>query len=349
MTTRSTPDTAERAERNRALDAVPETMRAVVARRYGTPDVVTIEQVPTPSPAAGEVLVRVEATSLNALDWHFLTGTPYFLRLFAGLRRPKRHTPGADLAGTIVAVGPRVVDFAPGDDVFGECAGGGCAPYAVAKAAKLVRKPAGVAATTAAATPVAGLTALQALRTHGRVQPGERVLVNGAAGGVGTFAVQLARALGAEVTAVCSTRNVDLVRSLGANEVVDYTTTDVAAGGARFDVMIDNVGSRTAAECLALLRPGGRYVAVSGPKENRWIGPLPHLARRALAFRRSEASFHQFTESANRADLTFLAELLATGSVVPAVDRVIGLEQVADALAELGTGHARAKIVVVPT
>jgi NADPH:quinone reductase-like Zn-dependent oxidoreductase len=203
--------------------------------------------------------------------------------------------------------------------------------------------------TAAAATPVAGLTALQGLRTHGAVQQGDRVLINGAAGGVGTFAVQIAKALGAEVTAVCSTRNVDMVRRLGADHVVDYTSDDVVTGGARFDVMLDNVGNRTAVECRSVLRPGGRYVAVSGPKANRWLDPLPHLVRMRVGFVRADASFHQFTASSNQDDLTHLGELLASGAVVPEIERTVGLDGVAEALAEIGSGHARAKLVVTPT
>ena len=293
--------------------------------------------------------MQVAATSLNALDWHYVTGTPYFLRLVAGIRRPKRTVPGVDLAGTVVATGSGVTALTVGDAVFGEGDGGGCAPYVSVRADRLVLKPADVSFEAAAATPVAGLTALQGLRTHAALQPGERVLINGAAGGVGTFAVQLAKALGAEVTAVCSTRNVDMVRALGADNVIDYTRDDVVRGGQRFDVMFDNVGDRTPAELFGLLRPGARYVAITGPKTNRWLGPVPHLARARLAFRRADASFHQFTESMDRDDLTYLGELLRTRRITPAIDRVIGLDGVAAGLAELGTGHTRAKIVVVPT
>ncbi len=327
----------------------PTTMRAAVARSYGTAEVVTIEDVPTPTAGKGQVLVRVEASSLNALDWHFLTGTPYFLRLIAGLRRPKRLIHGADIAGTVVAVGADVTSLQLGDTVFGEGTGGGCGPYAAIKASAVVSIPDGVSFAAAAATPVAGLTALQGLRTHGDVQPGDRVLINGAAGGVGTFAVQIAKSLGAEVTAVCSTRNVDMVRRLGADHVVDYTAEDFVIGGARFDVMLDNVGNRTPAECRSVMRPGGRYVAVSGPKVNRWLGPLPHLLRVRAGFIRSDATFHQFTASTNHDDLTDLGELLASGAIVPEIDRTVGLDGVAEALAEIGSGHARAKIVVTPT
>ena len=331
------------------IAAPPSTMRAAVARTYGTADVVTIEDIPTPTAGTGQVVLRVEASSLNALDWHYLTGTPYFLRLIAGVRRPKRLIHGADVAGTVVTVGADVTSLRPGDIVFGECFGGGCAPYVAIKVSAVVPIPDGVSFAAAAATPVAGLTALQGLRTHGDVEPGDRVLINGAAGGVGTFAVQIAKALGAEVTAVCSTRNVDMVRRLGADHVVDYTADDFVAGGARFDVMLDNVGNRTAAECRSVMRPGGRYVAVSGPKSNRWLGPLPHLLRVRVGFIRAAATFHQFTASPNYDDLMHLVELLASGAIVPEIDRTVGLDGVADALTEIGSGHARAKIVVTPT
>ncbi len=328
--------------------SIPSTMPAAVARRYGAADVISVEHVPTPHAGDDQVLVHVAASSLNALDWHFLTGTPYFLRLIAGARRPRRIIHGADVAGTVVAVGADVTSLHVGDRVFGESAGGGFASHLAAKAENLVRIPTGVSFDAAGATPVAGVTALQGLRTHGATRPGDHVLINGAAGSVGTFAVQIAKALGAEVTAVCSTRNVDMVRRLGADHVVDYTTDDFVPGGARFDVMLDNVGNRSAADCMSVLRPTARYVAVSGPKENRWLGPVPHLMRTKFAFRRTEATFHQFTASSTPEDLTFLGELLAGGQVIPEIERTIGLDGVADALAEIGSGHARAKIVVVP-
>jgi NADPH:quinone reductase-like Zn-dependent oxidoreductase len=323
-------------------------MRAAVAREYGTSEVVSIEDVPTPTPQNGEVLVRVEASSLNALDWHFLTGTPLFMRLISGLRRPKLTIRGADVAGTVVAVGAGVTRFAVGDAVFGECEGGGCAPYLAVDEDHMVAKPADATWEAAGATGVAGLTALQGLRTHGKLQPGDHVLVNGAAGSVGTFAVQIAKALGAEVTAVCSTRNVEMVRGLGADHVVDYTTDDFVPGGPRFDVMLDNVGNRTSKEVLSVLRSDARYVVVSGPKKNRLLGPVPKILRTGLAFMRAQPSFRQFTAAPNHEDLTFLGELLASGTLVPEIQRVVGLDGVADGLAEIGTGHTRAKIVVVP-
>lgn len=330
---------------------LPATMTAVTARAYGGPEVLATETLPVPTPQAGELLVEVRASSLNALDWHFLTGTPYLMRPMSGMRRPKRIVRGADVAGVVVGVGDGVTRFAVGDSVFGEGPGGGCGQYLTVKETSVVAIPDGVPFEAAGATPVAGLTALQGLRTHGGVKPGDRVLINGAAGGVGTMAVQIAKALGAHVTAVCSTRNVEMVRSLGADDVLDYTRDDYVEGGARFDVMLDNVGNRAPRENRSVLRPGARYVVVSGPKANRWVDPLPYLVRARLAFVRAEASFHQFTAQANADDLTFLGELLASGRLVPQVDRVIGLDGVdglAAALAEIGSGHARAKIVVAP-
>ncbi len=328
-----------------APDAV---MDVMVARRYGSAEVLEPAQRRVRTPDAGEVLIEVAAASLNALDWHFLTGTPYFLRLMAGLRRPKRLVPGADVAGVIVAVGDGVTRLRPGDRVFGECNGGACAPYLTTSAKATVPIADSVSFEDAAATPVAGLTALQGLVTHANLQAGEHVLINGAAGGVGTFSVQIAKSLGATVTAVCSTRNVAMVEALGADEVIDYRTDDFVAGGRRFDVMLDNVGSRSPKENLSVLNPGARFVAVSGPKGNPWIDPMGYVLKMALATWRSDASFHQFTASPNAEDMTTLAEMLADGRLVPAIDRVIGLDGLVEAMAEIGSGHAKAKIVVKP-
>lgn len=349
---------AESAEPWRPLPAalptsVPTTMRAATMSRYGTAEVVEVREIDVPVPRAGHVLIRVEASSLNALDWHFVTGTPYVLRLINGVRRPKRTVLGSDVAGTVVAIGDGtdadvIRDLAVGDRVFGECTGGGAAGFVAVKTKSIVRAPDGVGPHALAATPVAGLTAVQALVTHGNVQPGDQVLINGAAGGVGTFAVQIAVALGAEVTAVCSTGNVGMVRSLGAKKVIDYTQDDFVAMGGQFDVMVDNVGNRTPRECIAMMASDGRYVITTGPKENRWLGPIPHIAKTALAFRRVLPSFHQFTADPNVDDLEFLGDLLAEGQITPQIQRTIGLDDVAEGLAEIGTGHTKAKIVIVP-
>jgi NADPH:quinone reductase-like Zn-dependent oxidoreductase len=326
----------------------PAVMAAVVQRQYGTPDVLELDEVPVPTPGADQVLIEVEATSLNALDWHFLTGTPYLVRLSGGIRRPKRTTPGSDVAGTVVAVGAEVTRFAVGDRVFGEIAGGGCGHYAIGKEAGLVAMPAGVSFEAAGATPVAGLTAVQGLRTKADLQPGEQVLINGAAGGVGTFAVQIAKALGAEVTAVCSTRNVEMVRRLGADRVIDYTRDDFTSMPHRFDVMFDNVGNHRASRTIGVLKPEARYVLTTGPKKNPWVDPMRFIAGTALRFLRASQSFHQYVATPDVDDLTFLGELLASGQLKPEIQRVVGLGGVTDGLTEIGTGHVKAKIVVVP-
>ncbi len=324
-------------------------MTAVTARRYGGSEVLAIETFSTPHPAQGKILVRVMATSANALDWHYLSGTPLFMRLLVGLRKPRRVIHGADLAGIIEAVGSDVVDFRVGDAIFGLSGGGSFADYTTVNPASVVALPVGVEFAAAGATPVAGLTALQALRTHGAVKSGDRVLINGAAGGVGTFAIQLAKALGAaEITAVCSARNADQARALGATRVIDYQRDNFVTVGSKYDVILDMQGNRTGAEIRSILAPGARYVAVSGPMSNRWLGPMPHLLRMKLALRRTDASFHQFTAGASTNDLNFLAELLSSGQLVPAVERTVGLEGVAAAMDQIASGHGAGKIVILP-
>ncbi|CAO1653568.1 NAD(P)-dependent alcohol dehydrogenase [Salinibacterium sp. NYA9b] len=328
---------------------IPETMTAVTARRYGDTDVLAIETIPTPSVAPGKLLVRVLGSSANALDWRLLSGTPLFVRLVMGLRKPKRLSPGADVAGRVVAVGDDVTGFAIGDAVFGEAAGGAFAEYAAVSAKNCVTLPEGVDFVAAGATPVAGLTALQGLRREGAVQPGDRVLINGAAGGVGTFAVQLARILGAtEITAVCSGRNAEQSLALGATRIVDYETEDYIAVGGQYDVVFDLMGNRTAVEMRTILAPGARFVGVSGPMTNRWVGPVFHLMRMGRAFKGSDVSFRQFTAAPTPDDLTYLAELLASGELVPAIERVVGLDGVVDAIEQIASSHGRGKVAVVP-
>ncbi len=324
-------------------------MRASIARTYGTAEVMTVGEVPVPEPGEEQLLIRVEASSLNALDWHFLTGTPYLVRLIAGLRKPKQVVLGADMAGIVVAKGSKVSGIEIGDRVFGESGTrGGFGPYALIRDKNVATIPDGVSFEAAGASGVAALTAIQALRTKGGVKAGDRVLINGAAGGVGTFAVQMAKALGARVVAVCSTRNVEMVKALGADEVIDYTTDDFVAAGHLFDVMIDNLGNRSAKECLSILDPGGRYVAVSGPKDNRWVGPMLKQVGVRLAFMRAKPSFESIMAEPDVDDLNFIGELLADGRVVPAIQRVVDLDGVQEAMAEIGTGHVRSKIVVIP-
>jgi len=329
---------------------IPSTMMAVTSRRYGDADALGLESVPVPTPAPGELLVRVMASSANALDWHLVTGTPLFVRLVMGLRTPKRLIPGADIAGIVEAVGPDVAGFDRGDRVFGESAGGGFAEFATIRAALVVPLPPSVDFVAAGATPVAGLTALQALRTHGALKKGDRVLINGAAGGVGTFAIQIARALGAaEITAVCSAGNAEQARVLGATRVIDYRREDYITVGGRYDVVLDMQGNRTAAQIRSILAPGARFVAVSGPMTNRWLGPVLHLFRMGVALRWADASFHQFTAAANADDLNYLGELLTTGQLVPAVERTVGLDGAAAAIAQIASGHGAGKIAVVPS
>ena len=329
--------------------SIPTTMTAVTARRYGGSEVLAIETVPTPTPAPGRLLVRVLASSANALDWHFVSGTPLFMRLMVGLRKPKRVIHGADVAGIVEAIGDGMIGFEVGDAIFGESGGGSFADYTTVNPASVVGLPNGVEFAAAGATPVAGLTALQALRTHGAVKPGDRVLLNGAAGGVGTFAIQLAKALGAgEITAVCSARNADQARALGATRVIDYQREDFVTAGGEYDVILDMQGNRPAAQIRSILCPGARYVAVSGPMTNRWLGPLPHLLRMWFGLRRADASFHQFTTAATTEDLTFLGKLLASGQLVPAIERTVGLDSVASAIDQIESGHGSGKIVVVP-
>jgi NADPH:quinone reductase-like Zn-dependent oxidoreductase len=328
--------------------SLPATMMAVTAHRYGGSDVLTIESVPTPEPEPGRLLVRVMASSVNAFDWHMLSGTPYFLRLFAGLLTPKRLIQGQDVAGIVEAIGTDAVGFQVGDALFG-AGRGSFADYTTVNPALVAALPRGVPFEAAAATSMAGITALQALKTHGALKPGDRVLINGAAGGVGTFAVQLAKALGAgHVTAVCSTRNVKQARARGADHVVDYLREDLVASSDEYDLVIDIVGNRSFTEIRSLLAPGARYVGVSGPMTNRWLGPLIYGFRMKLALRRTGATYHGFTADTNADDLTFLADLLVSGQLVPAIDRVVGLNGVAEAIDQMATGHGAGKIVIVP-
>ena len=316
-------------------------MRAAVLSKYGSLAVVETEQ---PVPAAGQVLVRVHATSVNAVDWYGFSGRPYAGRPMMGLRRPKSPGLGSDFAGVVAAVGDRVEDFAPGDEVFG-CEGPAFAEYLLVDQV-LEHKPASLSFEEAASVPVAGVTALQGLRDHGGVRPGQRILVNGAAGGVGTFAVQVARALGAQVDAVCSTKNLEQARELGADRVFDYTREDFTRSGLRYDVLFDNAGNRSWAAMRRVLGPTGTVVLVGGPRQKRLLGPLGHIARIKLASKPGGRRAVFFVAKPNRSDLSALRDLIEAGDVRPVIERRYSLEQIGEALGELGDGHARAKIVV---
>lgn len=328
-------------------DSGETTMRAMVYERYGRPEeVLELREIPRPSPSDGEVLVRVRASSVQPLDWHLLTGTPYFFRPQFGFPRPRRNVPGADISGVVEEVGAGVTRFAPGDEVFAEIPGKGLAEFAVIPETNLVTNPSNVDFDGAAAIGVAGLTALQGLREWGGMQAGDEVLINGSSGGVGTFAVQIAKALGGTVTAVCSTGNVETARRLGADKVFDYTREDFVAAGDRFDVFFDGVGNRSLHDCIEVLKPGGVYVAVSGPKAP-WLGPVPRLLAASLRFRFTDRRLSAFkTAEQNTHDLTSLKELIETGQVTPVIDRRYPLTEAAAALAYVGEGHARGKVIV---
>lgn len=322
-------------------------MKAAVRDEFGAPGVVEIREIDKPVPGDEEVLVRVHASSVNMVEWYEVAGKPYVGRLKdVGLRKPKTNRLGVDYAGTVEAVGKDITQFRPGDEVFGG-RNGAWAEYVCARADRaIVPKPANVTFEEAAAVPVAALTALQGLRDKGRLEPGQKVLINGASGGVGTYAVQIAKALGGEVTAVCSTGNVEIVRSLGADHVLDYTREDVTRGNRRYDLLIDVAGSRRWSACKRVLNPKATVVLVGGPKKNRLLGPLGHVVRFRLASFGSGRRIVFFIANFNKPDMEVLRELLESGKVRSVVDRRYELGEVADALEYIGEGHAKGKIVL---
>jgi NADPH:quinone reductase-like Zn-dependent oxidoreductase len=321
-------------------------MKAAVRDRYGSPDVVELHEINKPVPADDEVLVRVRAASVNPADWYGVTGRPYVGRAAMGLRKPKSNRLGVDFAGTVEAVGKDVTQFRLGDEVFGGRDGAFAEYVCVREERAVVPKPANVTFEQAAAVPIAALTALQGLRDKGQLQPGQKVLINGASGGVGTFAVQIAKALGAEVTGVCSTRNVDLVRSLGADHVIDYTREDFTRSDRRYDLMLDVAGSRSWSECRRVLEPQATLVIVGAPKGSRLMGPLSHMVKVRLAAVRSSRKVVFFIAKFNKADMEVLRELLEAGKVTPVIDRRYELSEIADAFRYMGEGHAQGKIVL---
>ena len=323
-------------------------MKAIRYRRYGSPEVLEVAEVDAPAPGERDVLVRVRAASLNPLDHYFMRGTPYVMRAQSGLSRPRTPVLGADMAGVVEAVGAQVTRFRPGDEVFGGLEERGTlAEYvSLPEDGALLVKPANLSFLQAAAVPVVGYTALQALRDQGRVKPGQKVLVNGASGGVGTFAVQLARALGAEVTAVCSTRHVELVRSLGAEQVVDYTRQDFTRDGQRYEVMLDIAGNRALTECRRVLASKGILVGVGVPSKGRFIGPLARPVKMMLVAPFVSQTITFFVARQNAADLSVLREHLEAGKVHPVIDRTYPLSEVAEAMRYLEAGHASGKIII---
>jgi NADPH:quinone reductase-like Zn-dependent oxidoreductase len=325
-------------------------MKAVMQERYGPTEVLQVREVERPNPGDNDVLVKVQAASVNALDWHLMRGDPYLARLGLGIRRPKEPIRGRDFAGRVEAVGRGVTDLKPGDEVYG-AAVGAFAEYACAPATSIGLKPANLSFEQAAATPIAGITALMGLRAAlgaPNVHKGQSILVNGASGGVGTFAVQLSKHLGAEVSAVCSTRNVDLVSSLGADRVIDYTKEDFTHGGKRYDVVFDLVGNRSLGALRRVLTPKGTLVLSGGgvSKGGSVIGPLGLIVRAMLAKPFVAQRVVILTAVVNRANLDSLRELAEAGAYTPAIDRSYPLAETAEAIRYLEVEHARAKVVI---
>jgi NADPH:quinone reductase-like Zn-dependent oxidoreductase len=320
-------------------------MKAIVHDTYGSTGVLELRDIDQPTVADDGVLVRVRAASANPLDWHFMRGVPYIMRAQAGLRRPKRTVLGNDVAGQVEAVGQDVTRVRPGDEVFGEVRGS-FAEYARGSEDSLDRKPANLTFEQAAAVPVAGLTALQGLRDQGRIQSGQRVLIVGASGGVGTFAVQIAKTFGTEVTGVCSTRNVDLVRSLGADHVIDYTQQDFTRIGQRYDLILQLAGTHSPGACRRALTPKGTLVLSSGDSRGRVIGPVGRMLKAMALSPFVGQRLGSFLAKTNPGDLRVLRELIEGGKVAPVIDRTFPLSEVPEAIRYVETGHARGKVVI---
>jgi len=318
-------------------------MKAIVYRQFGSPEVLHCEEVEEPAPRKGEVLLRVRAVGLNPLDWKLMKGEPRFLRLIMGLNKPKR--PGVDVAGEVEAVGPDVTQFKPGDAIFGSCRGA-LAEYVCAPASALTIKPENLSYEQAASVPVAAWTALQGLRDKGRIQRGSRVLINGAAGGVGTFAVQIAKSFGAEVTGVCSTKNLDRVRSIGADRVIDYTRHDPSEPDVPYDLILECVGNFSFAQVRRMLTPRGTGVMVGARPDVSLATILGGMLRILLWAPFMKQKIRTFIAKRSQNDLNRIAGLLQSGQITPVIDLCYGFDQVQEALRYLAAGHARGKVVV---
>ena len=316
-------------------------MKAIVYHNYGSPDVLKCEEIEKPTAGDNEVLIKVRAASVNPLDWHFMRGAPYVVRIMAGLHKPKVTRLGVDIAGQVEVVGRNVTQFKPGDEVFGACRGA-FAEYVSANEDKLALKPANISFEDAAAVPVAAITALQGLRDKGRIQRGHKVLVDGASGGVGTFAVQIAKSFGAEVTAVCSTRNADTARSIGADQVIDYTQEDFTTSGRHYDLILAANAYHSIFDYRRVLSPNGTYAMAGGGGAQMLqailLGPFLSVI--------GSKKMCSFMAKPNKKDLVFLKDLLEAGKVVPVIDRRYPLSDVAEALRYLEEGHARGKVVI---
>jgi NADPH:quinone reductase-like Zn-dependent oxidoreductase len=317
-------------------------MKAIVCRNYGSPDVLKYEEIEKPTPGDDEVLIKVRAASVNPRDRLF-RGTSYIVRILTGMRKPKDTRLGVDLAGQVEAVGRNVTGFKPGDEVFGSCRGA-FAEYACTSESALVVKPENVTFEQAASVSVAARTALQGLRDKGHIQPGQKVLINGAAGGVGTFAVQIAKSFGADVTGVCSTRNVEMVRSIGADRVIDYTQENFTKLGQRYDIIFDCVGNHPVSACRRVLDPNGICVIAGGPSKV-WI-VLTRALKALVLSRFVSQNFVMFIARRSKEDLTIMHDLMKAGKVTPVIDRRYSLNEVPEAIRYLEEGHARGKVVI---
>jgi NADPH:quinone reductase-like Zn-dependent oxidoreductase len=320
-------------------------MKAIVYHEYGSPDVLKCEEIEKPVPKDDEVLIKVRAASVNPLDWRLMKGKPAILRLFFGLRKPRLGRPGVDAAGEVKAVGTNVTQFKPGDEVFGACRGA-FAEYACTAESKLAMKPNNVTFEQAASVNVAGLTALQGLRDKGKIQPGSKVLINGAAGGVGTFAVQIAKSFGADVTGVCSTRNIDMVRSIGADEVIDYMQNDFTTSNQRYDLILDCVGNHSFSACRRVLNTAGRFIGVGAPHDPSMMGLLVPMIKDLLLSVFVSQKAVMFIAKSSQDDLTLLGELIATGKLKPVIDSRYSLSDAADGVRHVEEGHARGKVII---
>ncbi|MDQ4026905.1 MAG: NAD(P)-dependent alcohol dehydrogenase [Actinomycetota bacterium] len=320
-------------------------MKAIVQDTYGTPDILDLREIDKPVVGDDDVLLRVHAASAFIGDWHIMMGLPYLIRMVSGLRRPKAPVRGQDVAGRVEAVGRDVTQFQPGDEVFGTC-DGSFAEYATARKDKLAPKPANLTFEQAATVPIAGSTALQGLRNAGKVQPGQKVLIIGAAGGVGSFAVQIAKAFGAHVTGVCSTTKVDLVRSIGADDVIDYTRDDFAETGQLYDLILDIAGRRSLSHLRRALDPRGTLVIVGGEGGGRWFGGLDRQLRAHMLSPFVKQKLGTFVSKENSEDLLVLKELIEAGKVTPVIDKTYMLSEVPQAIRYVEEGHAQGKVVI---
>jgi NADPH:quinone reductase-like Zn-dependent oxidoreductase len=324
-------------------------MNAIVRDKYGSPDVLELKDIDKPELGDDEVLVRVHAASVNPADWHLLRGTPYIARLQLGLRKPKDMLLGCDVAGQVEAVGKNVTMLQPGDEVFGSPFMHGLGAFAECVCFSedlLASKPATLSFEQAAAVPLAASTALQGLRDHGRIEPGHKVLIIGASGGVGTFAVQIAKSFDAEVSGVCSTRNVEMVRSLGADHVIDYTQEDFTQSGQMYDLIFQLAGTLSPSECRRALTSNGTLLLSSGESDGRWIGPVDRIIKALVLTPFVSEKMASFTVKPNKEDLQFLKQLIESGTLTPVIDRTYSLSEVPEAIRYLEEGHAQGKVVI---